>query len=233
MSRSSTETLQCPDCGRSQAFTVWSTVNATHDPELRDRCLEGELFLFRCEQCDATARVEYPLLYHDAERAVMIWLTDPPADAELAGNATPPEIEGLVEAALRERYRFRTVHSHNELIEKAGLFEDGLDDRFVEALKVFLWRQIAGDDSPGEEYLLYDGVAEGTDDAGTLMFVRFNAQGQPHRFTAAWRSEPMLRDLQAYVEALPEAGGWTRVGYDAGLEIVSQWSARVDGRRQG
>ncbi len=229
MSQATTQTLPCPDCGRSQPFTLWSTVNAATDPELRERCLNGDLFLFRCQQCDATARVEYPLLYQDPERAAMVWLTDPPSDEALAGNATPPEVEGLVEAELRPRYRFRIAHSHNELIEKAGVFEDGLDDRFVEALKLFLWRQIAGDDPPDAEYLLYDGVAE--DGSGALLFVRFNAEGQPQRFTAGWRDEPMLQDLHAYVKGLPEAGQWTRVGHDTGLEIVREWSARVDGRR--
>ena len=82
----------------------------------------------------------------------MVWLADDEAKK-------PPVDEGSVVMKLMAGggYTFRLVNSYNELIEKIRIFDDGQDDRVLEALKLgFIVEQQA----PASQKVFYDGIAE-------------------------------------------------------------------------
>lgn len=132
------QTIVCRNCGHSQEFPVYRSVNVTSDPALKDRLIRGELTTFTCEQCGHGAQVVYSLLYHDVARALMVWQVpegEPDAEARLP-------YDPVIEEALA-LYRLRFVRTRNELIEKILLFDAELDDRVVELFKVLLRAKIA------------------------------------------------------------------------------------------
>ena len=74
MSFSEEDSVTCPQCGNTQPFTVWRSVNVSLDPELSGRFLDGTLTLFTCEKCGDSGRVPYNPLHHDMEQKVMFQL---------------------------------------------------------------------------------------------------------------------------------------------------------------
>ena len=65
MSQMSPTDLQCPQCGNTQKTMVWSSLNVTLDPDLKDRLYAGEVNVFECEDCGEKVWINAPLLYHD------------------------------------------------------------------------------------------------------------------------------------------------------------------------
>lgn len=60
--------LKCPNCGNIQETTVWTSVNVTKNPELKEKLFDGEINTLRCEKCNEKNFINSPLLYHDMEQ---------------------------------------------------------------------------------------------------------------------------------------------------------------------
>jgi hypothetical protein len=60
--------LECPACGNKQQVKVWSSVNITLNPELKEKVMNYEINQFNCDACANTAFINTPLLYHDMDR---------------------------------------------------------------------------------------------------------------------------------------------------------------------
>lgn len=125
--------VTCNACGTPAHFTAWESLNASLNPELRQRLLDGELTRFDCPQCGASATVLYPLLYHDMERQFMIRLV---SDEDCSDCRYMPRDEFMAD------YQLRFVSTVNQLIDKILIFDAGLDDRLLELGKRYL-RQLA------------------------------------------------------------------------------------------
>ena len=141
MSRPIQETVACPECSAQSAFTIWTSLNVTVDPEQKQALIMGDLFRFTCPTCAATTQFVYPLLYHDAEKRVMIWFVPP----DKSGRGEPPPDPGVGAGGARaalEGYTLRAVRSVNELLEKVLTFDAGLDDLAIEMVKLAIATQI-------------------------------------------------------------------------------------------
>lgn len=68
MSAVQTIEVTCPECDREEEVEVHQTLNATTDPEAREKLFEGEINVFQCPACQSQVLVGYPLLYQDMER---------------------------------------------------------------------------------------------------------------------------------------------------------------------
>ena len=68
--------IRCKGCGAQQEFIAWRTLNASINPEAKELLLTGELMRFACAKCRWTGPIIYPLLYHDMEKCVMVWLRE-------------------------------------------------------------------------------------------------------------------------------------------------------------
>ena len=146
--------ITCPACGNEQTFVMWSSVNVSLDSDLKEKVLSGELVDFCCEKCEETSRVVYPLLYHDMEQNLMIWLMpgdEPPADG--------PGGPGGLMNKVSEGYQYRWVQSYNELVEKIYIFDAGVDDRALELFKSVLRKQWP-DEVEDEDEILFCGDEE-------------------------------------------------------------------------
>ena len=194
--------ISCPQCGKTQEFTVWRSVNVTVDPEVKEVLLKGKLTTFRCKSCGHEAIVPYDTIYHDMDRQFMIFLFH---------QEVPTDLEKLLPLAMPKTGRklFRLVRSWNELLEKVFIFDAELDDRLVEALKLAMRRTILKEEELGE--LLFQGVADNQAEK-SLSFAALSNRGNQH-VSVAWACYEAA--IQACEGVLPgradEAGKLLRV----------------------
>jgi hypothetical protein len=102
MSRSKTETIECPECGKSQEATIWESVNPSLDPALREELFACKLNVHTCVGCEATVFFNEPLLYHDMDRGFAVQYY-PPEFLDVEGFIAqfepdnPPRMRGVSE----------------------------------------------------------------------------------------------------------------------------------------
>lgn len=169
MSMQNEITLTCKDCGHSQKFTMWNSVNVTLNPELNDKIKNQSLFKFKCEECGEEFIVEYPILYHDVNNKFMVqYLPDtaPQEDVEKFEKEREDAKEVLNQFT-NMGYKFRTVRTRGNLISKIHTFENNLNDLSVEFLKNVVYNE-----SPAEQReKLADICFDGIDEENKLMFI--------------------------------------------------------------
>lgn len=76
MSMERKETITCPECGHTQDFIIWQTLNGDLDSEAKQQLLDGTLFRFECDKCGHKSNVNYGILYHDMRHQAMIYYVD-------------------------------------------------------------------------------------------------------------------------------------------------------------
>ena len=127
----------CPMCGEMAKAEIYTSVNATTDRGLRDRVLDGSLFVWSCPSCGYSARLTYPILYNDMKNRFMVYLI--------------PKIDRfrLCDSELEEKYANlrnitkRVAPDFNSFKEKIFILESGLDDMAVELTKVAISQTVS------------------------------------------------------------------------------------------
>lgn len=154
MARTRKVELRCSRCGHAHEVEVYGGINTAEDPELKAAVRDGSLFLWECPHCGTRNLAVEPLLYHDPEQKLMLWL--------LPEGVMGPEQEAAVSAALErqiadpesgcvEGYTLRRVTDVGSLIEKIHIFEAGLDDVVMEMAKWITRSEMAQKDSQRAE----------------------------------------------------------------------------------
>lgn len=64
--------INCPKCDHEQTVMVWSSINASLNPEGRSKLFDGEINHFRCQKCVYESLIPTPLLYHDVDRKIAV-----------------------------------------------------------------------------------------------------------------------------------------------------------------
>ncbi|MBR3349472.1 MAG: CpXC domain-containing protein [Solobacterium sp.] len=126
MSTSHEVNYRCPYCGREFSVTVYDSVSAQNDPELRERAMSGDLFRHSCPHCKTDFMIQNPLVYSDPERKFVIWLSNEEISEDLSRLAKPLADQG---------YTLRRCATLQEFTEKIQIFEDGISDIVVELAK--------------------------------------------------------------------------------------------------
>ncbi|MBQ9048293.1 MAG: CpXC domain-containing protein [Solobacterium sp.] len=126
MSSSRTVKYTCPYCGKEFDIEVYDLVHAEKDPDLRDRCISGDIFRHSCPHCKTDFMVQAPLVYVDEPNKFVIWLSTQPVNETL---------RKLAETLDRQKYRLRRCETVQEFTEKIEILEDGIDDVMVELAK--------------------------------------------------------------------------------------------------
>ena len=127
MSSVSSVSFRCSRCGRTYQAPVYTYIDAVSNPALKDCVLTGELFVRECPQCGCRELIQTPVVYRDA--SCLLCLSDRPLN-----------VEGL------EGSCARLVGDVGSLIEKAKIFDAGLDDAAMEFCK-FVTRSELGKDA--------------------------------------------------------------------------------------
>ena len=210
MSRAVQESVKCPSCQAESAFSMWTSLNATLDPDRKRQLLDGELFRFKCAGCGSETPIVYPMLYHDMERRFMIWMCPPDA----SGRSLDPTEAGVHASGQKEGYTTRRVTSVNDLLEKILTFDSKLNDLALEMIKLALLAQMQQDGRANEDVELHFAQID-RDDAGVeqLTFALVTPTGANGATVAR---EPIYSDMSKAVAELSgrkhaPAEDWPRI----------------------
>ena len=72
MSTEIVKDIVCPQCGESQKYRLFSSINSRENPELKQAILEETLFDWRCRRCNYFAAMAYPFVYIDNEAGFVV-----------------------------------------------------------------------------------------------------------------------------------------------------------------
>ena len=138
MSLERKEIIKCPECGKDNEFIAWQSLNGDLDPDAKQKLLDGTLFHFKCENCGYESNIVYPILYNDMSNKVMIYFV---TEDEIDEIKSTFDFSSELGQAMAD-YRTRIVTDQNSLREKAIIFENKLDDRVVEILKLIYFSNL-------------------------------------------------------------------------------------------
>lgn len=125
MSKSEEIKYTCPYCGKEFEIEIYHSVNSSEDPDLRDRCISGDIFQHSCPHCHSDFMIQNPLLYEDPEHKFVLWVS---------GNDVG-DLSSLSKPLIEKGYKLRRCATVKEFVEKIQIFEDGVDDIAVELAK--------------------------------------------------------------------------------------------------
>lgn len=172
------EEVQCPVCGTTDEFEMWTSLNTQLNPEKKEQLLSGALFQYICPHCGKSFNIDYPMLYHQMEDQIMIYYVVQEEDIQMVEEQFRGEFgdeETEITKVLKEdmnSYLYRIVGSQRELMEKIRIFDAGKDDRVVELVKRIISDAVA-DKNPeqGDVNLYY------LEEDGESLFVAVNSKG--------------------------------------------------------
>lgn len=130
--------LVCPQCKREITINVWDKVEIPYDIEQRERVLQNSFFKVNCSGCHFSFTIGYKCQYNDMERKYLLWVA-PAMDEKMQKEIDAYNMRLQSDERLRLAqggYRYRIVRNDNELREKVIIFDEGLDDRYIETMKV-------------------------------------------------------------------------------------------------
>ena len=127
------KTVACPKCNKESDYLFWESLNGDLDPEAKTQLIDGTFFQFKCPHCGHECKVDYGMLYHDMAHQTMIYYVSENSVEEIQKMFSDKDGES---GFLIPGYRKRIVTNQNALREKAIIFENELDDRVVELIKL-------------------------------------------------------------------------------------------------
>ncbi|MEN7973268.1 MAG: CpXC domain-containing protein [Verrucomicrobiota bacterium] len=211
MSISRTINISCPSCGTQQNVQLYDAINVESDPQLKDALMHNQLNRVGCSDCEASFRVDMPLLYNDPQNKILIhWVPE-------AGDVTREQILEDFDQSMEEMNAMvpddidlpsvRLVLTRVELVELIFMIEAGMNQRVVEYVKYSIYTRNMEKVDPHKFRLLLN-VQDSTDDE--LCFVMQDVQeqtlGQGLRYgRAAYQSMCELYDEspEEFIEMFP------------------------------
>jgi hypothetical protein len=153
--------FECPNCAAPGVVKIESIVRISENPEVRDRVLCGAYFEWTCPQCSRQFLIDDVFLYYDDTKQFMIYYVPGYNKSSLP----VPTLIRTKDGFDFENSTLRVTARFLDLAEKIRIFEAGLDDRLVEAVKMYCGINIAQSGAPADDILF-----EEIDEDGTLFF---------------------------------------------------------------
>lgn len=136
MSQSQMQEITCPNCGKKHSFRVWDSINTMENPELKETVRNNETFTFRCENCGASALLNYNFIYHAPEEKLFMVCNADGSDYTVMKETLTDRSNAFKE------YTKRIVLSYNDFKEKLLIFDAGLNDKIVEIMKSGMYANV-------------------------------------------------------------------------------------------
>ena len=143
MSLNSKQNVRCPQCGQMSDVTVWDMITVKDSADLKQDLLRGRINMFQCPSCAHTALMPTPMLYQDDEKRLLISFSpcnDPLVKGQLYDNVCKASKDSG-ELKQFEGYNLRFVTDYNEILEKILIFDNNLNDKTIEVLKLMILSQ--------------------------------------------------------------------------------------------
>lgn len=183
----------CPSCGDVAQAPVVTSVNAVDSPELKERILSGDLFIWTCPHCGHRQLRKFPLVYTDPSENILICLTDQPLAAD--------DLQG---------YTGRLVNTVGELIEKIKIFDVGLDDVAVELCKYITAQEYGSSASNASSEGLLNMKFFRLDGSDNEMIFTYPQDGQMQMLSVGFNVYEDCRGIISRNPAIAEAASGLR-----------------------
>jgi hypothetical protein len=131
--------ITCPNCRQKAEFEFIHILDRKENAYEKQLLLNGTLFDHKCANCGAEITMSYSLIYVDAERGIELYLVhEDYVDGAIMMLAR-------TDAVFQKYYKCentcpgpikRIVMCHHQLREKVLIFDEGLDDRVIELIKL-------------------------------------------------------------------------------------------------
>lgn len=136
--------INCPNCGKENSVILWEKINVDMNPDLKEKLFDESINNLVCAHCGYKSRVDLPLYYNDAKKKFFIYLVpDYPVgskdEQELIGNLNSQTL-GILDGGYANKQR--VVFEYYTMLEKIGIFDEGLDDRAIEGCKILARTQL-------------------------------------------------------------------------------------------
>lgn len=210
MSQERTETIKCPKCGAEGSFSVWDSINAELNPELKEKILNEELFVWACPSCGAKIFIPAGTIYHDMKGKTMIFFDFNDDETEKESEIEVPEMFSNLGG-----YQFRIVHNLMDMKEKILILDDGLNDIAIEYWKYCLRHFIYKSDISDADEIRFSGLYKADDSVET--FVIFVILG------ADERQSSLKIPIDAYKSFLTKVKSDPRFTLSKGVEVNQRW----------
>lgn len=166
----------CGNCGEEVDVEYWSSVNIKLDPTLKQKMLDYELNIFECPKCKSRSILPFDLLYHDMDKRLWFQLTfAEEIDASLNQQneliKEMKELTGNVGELMSVDYTRRLVTSYEQLVEKVLIFDEGLDDRTLELIKLVLQIKEQAEGNDIDDSLYFTGLMDHPDNPEMKIIV--------------------------------------------------------------
>lgn len=188
MSASHEVQYTCPYCGKEFTITVYDTVTAKKDPDLKERVLSGDLFQHTCPHCQQIFMIQNQMLYSDADQKYVLCLSQNDLGSTLNEFAIPLVGQG---------YRLRRCATIQELIEKIEIFDDGMNDVAVELAKYDSFIEFL-DNKKGKAEDVTSVDYEGTKDEIMKIIVRTGDKGMSFLIPVSMIEEELKTEEDLY-----------------------------------
>lgn len=117
-----TEQFTCEQCGSSFEVSLPEMIDAQENPSEAEDVKNGSIFLKPCPECGHKNLILWEFFYKDTEKGYALHLCEK--------NSTH-------KPSLKSTYlKQRIVYEPVEMIEKTFIFDQGLDDRVIEIMKL-------------------------------------------------------------------------------------------------
>jgi len=158
---------QCNACGFAFPVALHGSVNATCEPELKQKLINRELITFVCPKCGACSDTPHDILYHDMVQQIMIIYASKNANG-VSSIATTALNFG--EDVLKN-YRLRIVTEWNHLVERIAVIDAGLDDFIFESVKTHVWLTHSQSNTLAPDTFLLEYITHGPSSSLVYHFV--------------------------------------------------------------
>ena len=133
----------CPKCGGLNEVTVWSVITVSDSPDLKNDLLSGKINILICADCGQRALLPDTLLYHDEKEKLLISFT--PCGSEEVKEDMRKKLKYSYSDLKKELdldgYNLRFVTEYNSLLEKILIFDNALNDKVCELIKLLILSQ--------------------------------------------------------------------------------------------
>ncbi len=137
---------QCPVCFNEESLTIWDTIDASTDPDLREKLLHKTLQSLECRNCGHSTLIASPLTYFDPGLDLLSECRPDLDREQLQKRLEELQLEAATDEASRAEASFcRLTATTNDLIEKIHAREQDLDDRALEIVKLAVINHGAGE----------------------------------------------------------------------------------------
>lgn len=128
----------CPKCKNELEIEMWDSIDIPYDIEQKEKVMNNTFFKVRCDKCQLLFPIGYKCIYNDMEQRYLVVMIPQMGDTEKEQieNYNKELDENPTLRLAQKGYKYRIVRNDNELREKIVIFDEGLDDRYIETMKV-------------------------------------------------------------------------------------------------